>query len=64
MVIQKLLEKYENEGITSIERGSVLSVKPLDEIGSPVEIVRAFGKRQDFDAAVKELESELYKTGA
>jgi type I restriction enzyme, R subunit len=62
LVIQKLLDKYEDEGITSIERGSVLSVKPLDEIGSPVEIVKAFGKRADFDAAVKELERELYQT--
>lgn len=60
LVLQKLLEKYEDEGITSIERGSILSVTPLDQIGSPVEIVGAFGKKQDFEAAVKELENELY----
>lgn len=59
-VLQKLLEKYEDEGITSIEKGSILSVKPLDEFGSPVEIVKAFGKRADFDKAVKELEKEIY----
>lgn len=60
LVLQKLLEKYEDEGITSIERSAILSVTPLDQIGSPVEIVNAFGKKKDFDAAVKELENEIY----
>jgi type I restriction enzyme R subunit len=60
LILQKLLEKYEVEGITSIERGSILSISPLDEIGSPVELVNAFGKKKDFENAVKELESVLY----
>lgn len=60
LVLQKLLEKYEDEGITSIERSAILSVTPLDQIGSPVEIVNAFGKKKDFDAALKELENEIY----
>jgi type I restriction enzyme R subunit len=30
-------------------------------MGSPVEIVRAFGKKKDFDKAIKELENEIYK---
>ncbi|ANQ48057.1 DEAD/DEAH box helicase family protein [Flammeovirga sp. MY04] len=59
-VLSSLLEKYEEEGIVSIEQGGVLKVQPLNEIGSPVELVRAFGKKKDFDQAVKELESELY----
>ena len=29
-------------------------------MGSPVELVRAFGKRKDFEEAVKELENEIY----
>lgn len=60
LVLQKLLEKYEDEGITSIEKGSILSISPLNQIGSPVEIVSAFGKKQDFELAVRELENELY----
>jgi len=59
-VISSLLDKYELEGITSIERGSVLKVQPLTELGSPVELVRAFGKKEDFEKAMKELENELY----
>jgi type I restriction enzyme R subunit len=59
-VLYSLLDKYEKEGIVSIEQGSVLKVKPLTEMGSPVELVRAFGKKKDFDNAVKELENEIY----
>ena len=61
-VLNSLLEKYENEGIMSIEQGSVLQVKPLNEIGSAVELVRAFGKKEDFDQAIRELENEIYKS--
>lgn len=59
-VLNSLLVKYEEEGITSIEQGSILKVKPLNEMGSPVELVRAFGKNKDFEKAVKELENEIY----
>lgn len=60
LVISKLLEKYEAEGIVPLEKGSVLNVKPLNEIGSPIELVRAFGKKKDFEEAIQELENELY----
>ncbi|MGY6743370.1 MAG: EcoAI/FtnUII family type I restriction enzme subunit R [Cecembia sp.] len=63
-VLNALLDKYEEEGITTIERGSVLKVKPLNELGSPVELVRAFGKGQDFELAIKELEKEIYFTAS
>ncbi|MDW5288870.1 EcoAI/FtnUII family type I restriction enzme subunit R [Formosa sp. PL04] len=59
-VLNSLLDKYEQEGIVSIEQGSVLKVRPLNEMGSPVELVRAFGKKKDFDQAVKDLEIEIY----
>lgn len=59
-VLNSLLDKYEEEGITSIEQGSILKIKPLNEMGSPVELVRAFGKQKDFDLAIKELETEIY----
>ena len=59
-VLNSLLDKYEQEGIISIEQGSVLKVQPLSSLGSPVELVRAFGKRSDFEQAVKELENEIY----
>ena len=60
-VLEGLLEKYVNDGIVSIEDTAVLNLKPLSEMGSPVELVRAFGLKEDFEKAVKELEYELYK---
>ena len=59
-VLNSLLDKYEQEGIVSIEQGSILKIKPLNEMGSPVELVRAFGKQKDFENAVKELENQIY----
>jgi type I restriction enzyme R subunit len=59
-VLNSLLDKYEQEGIGSIEQGSILNVQPLSQMGSVVELVRAFGKRKDFELAIKELENEIY----
>lgn len=61
-VLNALLDKYEQEGITTIEQGSVLKVQPLNLLGSPVELVRAFGKGKDFEEAIKELEKEIYRS--
>jgi type I restriction enzyme R subunit len=61
-VLESLLEKYEHEGIFSIEEGGVLNVLPFNQLGSPVELVRAFGKKTDFEQALKELQQEIYRT--
>ena len=62
-VLDALLTKYENEGITTLESGTTLKVAPINQLGSPIELVRAFGKKADFEKAIEELEKELYKTG-
>ena len=61
-VIFKLLDKYEEHGLIQIEKGSVLKVKPLNELGSPVQLVRAFGGKEEFEKAIKELENEIYQS--
>jgi type I restriction enzyme R subunit len=61
-VLNALLDKYEQEGITTIEQGAILKAQPFTQLGSPVEIVREFGKPKDFEEAVKELEKEIYKS--
>ena len=60
-VLEALLSKYADEGLASIESASVVKVKPLNEIGTPMEIVRRFGKKKDFEQAILSLEEELYK---
>lgn len=63
-VLSNLLDKYEQEGITAIEKTSILKVAPFNEMGSAIELVNAFGKRKDYVEAVKELEQALYQTSA
>ena len=63
-VIRKLLEKYEQYGVTQIEKGSVLKIKPLNQLGSPVQLARAFGGKDQFEKAIKELENEIYQTAS
>jgi type I restriction enzyme R subunit len=61
-VLEALLDKYADEGIENIESIEVLRIKPFNEIGSPLEIIRHFGSKEKYLEAIKELEVELYKT--
>jgi len=61
-VLEALLDKYADEGITNIESIEVLRVNPFDAFGSPVEIISNFGSKEKYLQAVRELEYELYKT--
>ncbi|MDP1816857.1 MAG: DEAD/DEAH box helicase family protein [Leadbetterella sp.] len=63
-VLEVLLDKYADEGVTNIESMDVLKVKPLNEFGSPLEIIKQFGSKDKYLEAIKELEQELYKTVA
>ena len=59
-VLEALLDKYADEGIEHIETVNVLRVQPLNEFGTPVEIIRLFGGREKYEEAVRDLESALY----
>lgn len=60
-VLEALLDKYANDGITEIEKTEVLRLDPFRQIGSPIRIVKMFGGKVGYQQAVKELESEIYK---
>lgn len=59
-VLDALLEKYADGGIKSVESLDILKVDPLTAFGTPVEIVKLFGGKQDYLAAIRELETALY----
>jgi len=63
-VLEKLLDKYADEGITNIESLGILKLNPLNTLGSPIEILNFFGGKENYLQALKELESELYKTAS
>jgi type I restriction enzyme R subunit len=59
-VLRALLDKYADVGIEHIENLGVLSVDPFNDIGTPIEIVKLFGGKDKYLAAVRALESEIY----
>jgi type I restriction enzyme R subunit len=63
-VLDALLQKYADTGITSVESMDILKVDPLNTFGTPVEIVKAFGGKSAYLLAIRELESALYRNAA
>lgn len=60
-VLRALLEKYADEGIVAIEDTKVLRLKTFEKIGTPLEIIKgAFGGKIGYDAALSELEHQIY----
>jgi len=60
-VIKSLLDKYADDDLLTIESLDVLKLDPLNKLGSPLEIINAFGGKEKYIQALKELENELYK---
>ena len=63
-VLDQLLDKYAESGITSVESIEILRVDPLSKFGTAVEIVSAFGGKNNYLQAVNELEQALYEQAA
>ncbi|MDX8494643.1 DEAD/DEAH box helicase family protein [Mesorhizobium sp. VK22B] len=61
-VLEALLDKYADEGISTIEDTKVLRLKPFDGIGTPLEIIKgSFGGKAGYEAALSELEHQIYE---
>ncbi len=61
-VLEALLDKYADEGITPVEDVAVLKVQPFSDMGRPIEIIKGFGGKAQYQQAVKELEAVLYSS--
>lgn len=61
-VIAALLDKYSDDGLLDLENPEIIRLDPLRKLGSPVEIIRAFGGKPAYDAAIHALTDELYNT--
>jgi type I restriction enzyme, R subunit len=59
-VLNALLDKYADEGIVPIEDFTILNVQPISEIGTPLEIIDAFGGRDQYLQAIRDMEQQLY----
>ena len=60
-VLSILLDKYMNQGITEVEDIKVLSLADFAEFGKPAKIVKLFGGKAQYEAAIKELEANIYE---
>ena len=63
-VLDALLNKYADEGVLNIVDANVLRITPFSNIGTPVELIRAFGGKAGFQRAVHEIQDALYERSA
>lgn len=66
-VLESLLDKYADQGVEAIEDAmdgakmvDLLKIPPFSELGKPVQIIKEFGGKENYLAAVKELEKQIY----
>lgn len=59
-VLEALLDKYMNDGISELESLTVLENDPFRRLGSKSNIVQFFGGKDKYLSAVRELEQNIY----
>jgi type I restriction enzyme R subunit len=60
-VIDRLLEKYEDDGLLYLVDPAVVTMNPIKQLGTAPEIIRAFGGKSAYDQAIHELTEQLYQ---
>ena len=60
-VLEALLEKYAERGVSELENEDVLELHPFSEIGTAVRITQFCGGPAQFEAALRGLEAEIYR---
>jgi type I restriction enzyme, R subunit len=60
-VLEALLAKYADEGVLNLDDANVLRIAPFTALGTPMQLIRAFGDTERFERAVHELQSALYQ---
>ncbi len=60
-VLDALLDKYADSGVSNLESMDILKVNPIRNFGSPIQIVnRIFKGKANFEEVLRELKRELY----
>jgi len=59
-----LLTKSADAGVLNFDDASALKIPPLSSLGTPVQLIKAFGGKEQFVAAVHEMQSALYQETA
>ena len=59
-VVDAILDKYSDDGFADLENPAIITLDPIKRLGTAPEIIRAFGGREGYAAAVRELTDALY----
>ena len=59
-VLDALLAKYADEGVLNLDDANVFRIAPFTTLGTPLQLVNAFGGKLKFEKAVHDMQAELY----
>jgi type I restriction enzyme R subunit len=59
-VLEALLDKYADTGALDLEDPAMVTLDPINRLGTAPEIMRAFGGRDAYEQAVHDLTTQLY----
>lgn len=59
-VLNALLDKYMDDGISDIESLEILSNDPFRKFGTPMKIAKLFGGKDGYIQAIRDLQKEIY----
>lgn len=60
-VLEALLDKYSDTGISELESKTVLKLPTFAKLGSPSAIISIFGGKDKYDNAINQLKNEIYR---
>jgi len=64
-VLEALLAKYQDEGVVGgLDNVRLLEIPPFNAMGTPMQLIKQFGGKANFEAAVHELQAALYQETA
>lgn len=63
-VLEALVDKYADEGFLNLDDTNILQINPFSQMGTPIELMRAFGKKGEYQRAINDLQNALYSESA
>jgi len=63
-VLEAILQKYQDVGPLGLDDPKILSIPPFDHLGTPLQLIKAFGGKDAFTKAVHDLQAALYPASA
>lgn len=59
-ILNLLLEKYKDDGISDLESNQVLSLPEFDKYGGTVKIIMTFGNKKKYEDTIKRIKEKIY----